>query len=406
MKYLSLNKPSSEKRVYQHEVKQNNLKRAFDLIRSGICTSRSELARVMQLSATAISSLTDELIRQNLVVETGPIHAETPGRRPMSLKLNESAKQIAVFSLYGQNVRYTLYNLALEILEDETFPYAGRISRGEERGEEYADLFAEILNEKSKFLDREILAAVCISFPGIYLTREHFFTARTALDTVIKESTLDHFTRAIGAPVFIANLSMCMAYAEKKLLDFQGEQADDLIFVNISRCVGSALIIDGNIYTGPDDTAGDIAHLRVGSAGRPCACGGKDCLHHYLNIDALLKDAQSACAAQQLPVPEDFPQMASQYGKNPAIDGVIRTAAQRLGDALAMMICISGIDRIVIGGPICELGHDFLEEVSLCLDERIYARRKSLHYAVTDIRADSIGIAQYLLDKTDVYLSE
>lgn len=406
MKYLSLNKPSSEKRVYQHEVKQNNLKRAFDLIRSGICTSRSELARVMQLSATAISSLTDELIRQNLVVETGPIHAETPGRRPMSLKLNESAKQIAVFSLYGQNVRYTLYNLALEILEDETFPYAGRISRGEERGEEYASLFTEILNKKSRRLDRESLAAVCVSFPGVYLTREHFFTARTALDTVIKKTTLDHFTRAIGAPVFIANLSMCMAYAEKKLLDFQGEQADDLIFVNISRCVGSALIIDGNIYTGPNDTAGDIAHLRVGTEGRPCACGGKDCLHHYLNTDALLQDAQAACAAQQLPAPEDFSQMAVQYGKNPAIDGVIRTAAQRLGHALAMMICISGINRIVIGGDIRELGPKFLDEISSELSARIYARDHALSYAETDAQADSIGIAHYLLDKADGILSE
>ena len=162
MKYLSLDKNSEQKVAYQHEIKQSNLKQAFDLIRSGACTSRSELAREMGLSATAVSSLTDELMQHGLVLESGVIHADTPGRRPISLKINESAKQIAVFSLDSAYMHFTLYNIGLNAIEEISLPYAGLISRGENRGEEYAAMFEDIILNKSRKIVREKLIAVCI----------------------------------------------------------------------------------------------------------------------------------------------------------------------------------------------------------------------------------------------------
>ena len=401
MKYLSLDKNINQKMAYQHEIKQSNLKQAFDLIRNGLCTSRSELAREMQLSATAVSSLTDELMQQGLVQESGPIHADTPGRRPISLKINEDAKQIAVFSLDCNYMHFTLYNLALHIIEEFSLPYADKVSRDENRGEEYAAMFEDVILNHSRYADRSRLIAVCISFPGIYLTHEHFFTARSSLDAVIKSDTLEKFTRNIGAPAFVANRSMCMAYAEKKLMENRGESADELIFINISDYVGSSVINNGSVYTGSNDTAGDIAHIRVGSEGRPCACGGEDCLHHYLNLRALLKDAQAACRAENLPCPDDFKSLALQYGSNPAIDRVIASAADRLADALATLIYISSNDRIVISGSVRDLGEKFLESVSARLNRWIYARHHSISYSHSGEDSDRRGIAEYLLDKTD-----
>lgn len=406
MKYLSLNKHTSEKKVYQHEIKQTNLKRAFDLIRNGVCTSRSELSREMQLSATAVSSLTDELIRQNLVLETGPIHAETPGRRPMSLKLNAGEKQIAVLSMGKTCIHFTLFDLALNVLEEENHPYGADFFKTPDRGEAYADLFIDILKRRSARVELDRLLATCVSFPGIYLSHEAFYTARAVLDTIIKPESLRRFTEEIGSPAFIANLSMCMAYAEKKLLDASGEQAENLLFVNISDCVGSAMIVNGNIYTGPNDTAGDIGHVRVGGDGWPCPCGGEDCLHHYLNLNALLQAAQEACAAEQLPAPENFASLAEQYGANPAVDRAISKAAQRLGFALSVMVSITGISRIVVGGGIRALDQKFLDEVSRHLCKRIYSRHHNISFAQTGDSADSLGIAQYLLDKTDEILTK
>ena len=405
MKYLSLNRQEDQKRGYQHEIKLSNLKHAFDLIRCGICTSRSELAREMKLSATAVSSLTDELLRQDLLIETGPIYAETPGRRPMSLKINEKARQIAVFSLSSGELRFSLFDLSFNVIEELTVPYLDKVGLSEDRGERYAALLEDIILNQSAHADRSRLIAVCVSFPGVYLTREQFFTARTSLDTVIKSDTLENFTRNIGAPAFVANRSMCMAYAEKNLRTARGEAADDMLFIHISDYVGSAIISGGDIYTGPNDTAGDIAHLRVDNQGRRCACGGSDCLHHYLNTSALLKDVQEACLAENLPSPRDFSELAAAYGENAAVDRVISLAAKRLAHALSVLIYITSADRIVISGSIRALGERFLQEISATLNKLIYASHHSLSFAETSDNADSLGIAQYLLDKTDEILA-
>ena len=401
MRYLSLNIEKDQKKVYQHEIKQSNLKLAFDLIRNGVCTSRSDLAREMKLSATAVSSLTDELIRQDLVVETGLIHADTPGRRPMNIKINESARQIAVFSLSFDESCFTLYDLAFNVIEDISFSHTDKVSRGECRGCEYIALFKDVLLNRSEKLDREKLLCICISFPGVCLTGDHFFTARTSLDEVVRPDMIEEFTRNIGAPVFIANRSMCMAYAEKKHMEEQGEAADNLIFVNISDYVGSALISGGNIFAGANDTAGDIGHIRAGSEGRPCACGGTDCLHHYLSLQVLLQDAQDACREDGQSCPADFDELAAQYGTNPSVDRVITSAAERFADALATLIYVSATDRIVVSGGISKLGEKFLQAVSNRLNRMVYARCHSITYAQTDDECGSRGIGQYLLDKTD-----
>lgn len=401
MRYLSLNINDEQKKVYQHEVKQSNLKQAFDLIRNGVCTSRSELARVMRLSATAVSSLTDELIRHNLVIEAGLIHADTPGRRPMNIKINEKAKQIAVFSLSCEQGVFSLYDLSFNLIEEISFFYTDKVSRSESRGNEYAALFEDVLLNRSEKLERDKLLCVCISVPGVFLNNDHFYTAQSSLDAAVRPEIIDAFTRGIGAPVFIANHSMCMAYTEKKHMEECGEDADNLLFVNISDYVGSAVISNGSIFAGANDTAGDIGHLRAGSEGRPCACGGTDCLHHYLSLQALLEDVQAACSEEGLPCPASFDELAAQYGSNPAVDRVIASAAVRLADALAMLIYISSTDRIVVSGGISKLGDNFLSAVSERLSRLVYARRHSISYAATDDECGSRGIAQYLLDKTD-----
>ena len=405
MKYLSLNRTDDQKKVYQREIRLANLKHAFDLVRNGKCTSRSELAREMRLSATAVSSLTDELIRMNLLRETGPLHAETPGRRPMSIRINEKEKQIAVLSLGKDRLRFTLFDLAFNTIEENEYSIPNNIFCSEERGEAYAALFEDVILKKSAHADRDKLIAVCVSFPGIYLSEEKFFTARSSLDAVIKSDTLEKFTARIGAPAFIANRTMCMAYAEMKLLASYGEPANDLLYVNISDHIGSAIISGGTIFSGLNDTAGDIAHIRAGAENRPCACGGVDCLHHYLNLQTLLKEVQEACAAENTAIPRDFDALAARYGTDPVIDGVINRAADRLTSALSTLMYISAIDRIVISGGIRALGEPFLKAISERLNRLVYARNHTISYSSTDDFADSLGIAQYLLDKTDEILA-
>ena len=72
MKYLALNAQNGQRVNYQQYIKEQNIKRVFDLVRCGRCASRAELVRTMRLSATTISALVEELQEAGLIIETGP----------------------------------------------------------------------------------------------------------------------------------------------------------------------------------------------------------------------------------------------------------------------------------------------------------------------------------------------
>lgn len=388
MKYISLNKNEDRKSTYQREVKLINLKRAFDLIRSGRCVTRAAIAKEMQLSATAVSSLTDELVYRRLIMQTGHVLTDAPGRRAQSLKINEAAKQIVVFSLGASGLRYTLYDLGLHILEYAFYAYEGNCS----------DQLADIFLHRAHCLKRDRLIAVCVSMPDSPNAWTSHFSADNFRD-MVQSKIPDNLSKRIDAPIFVAHRSTCLAYAEMKLLADRGEDARNLVFVHISDSVGSAMICDGELFTGANDTAGDIAHLRVGTDGLPCECGGEDCLCHYLNLPRLLSEVQSACETARLPIPRDFFELAAQYGAQPAINDVIDRAAHQLSSALATLIYVTSADRIVIGGGIRALGERFLNTVSENLNRLNYASSHSLSYSKTDDSADSLGAAHYLLDR-------
>ena len=62
MKYLPLDAVGTGRVGYQQQVKEANIKRIFDLVRSGKCKSRAELVRMMQLSATSVSLTSDAIV--------------------------------------------------------------------------------------------------------------------------------------------------------------------------------------------------------------------------------------------------------------------------------------------------------------------------------------------------------
>ena len=58
-----------------------------------------------------------------------------------------------------------------------------------------------------------------------------------------------------------------------------GRGVDNLVMISIGTGIGSAVILDGRLLTGPHFTAGNLGgHIVVRSGGRKCTCGGVGCL--------------------------------------------------------------------------------------------------------------------------------
>lgn len=403
MKYLPLETHPAAHIGYQQRVKEDNIKRVFDLVRSGKCKSRAEIVRVMQLSATSVSGLVEELAARGLIFETGPQQTSQPGRRPISLRFNSEARQIAVFSAVGKGVRYSLLDLDCRVRESLFVPIdASRLS-GQDIGSCYLAAFEDILENRAQQFNPGRAALVGISFCGHYIDGARALCQSTKQIVSIPESAIEAFQRHIGLPLCFANSTRCMAYAEKKRMDAENPdspETQDLLFVSVGNSIGGALIINGNLYSTPNGLNGEVGHISIDYDGRPCPCGSKGCLERYVNLNAILADAQAACREAGTDAPASIADLAARCLQVPAVDASLDRSAELLATGLYSLICGCGLRRIVLGGGIEALGQGFLDKLRRAIGRRtLLIDGLDLSYAQAGPDADCVGLAQYFLDK-------
>lgn len=403
MKYLSLEPQAEGRAGYQQRIKEENIKHVFDLIRAGKCESRAELVRTMHLSATTVSALVDELQDMGLILEVGPSLTSLPGRRPMKLRLNNSGHQLAIFSLSRRGVHFTLFDLGCCVLESFFVEHPAKASEKNDCGDDYAALFEDVLLRRSKCFDPKSVLVIGVSFPGIYLEDEKAFYVETAMHVSFSEVSMRTLSQRMNIPIFLANVSMCRAYAEKKYLDRfldPSDETKDLIFINICDGVGAGILSEGNILTGPYFTAGELGHISIDFHGKPCACGNRGCLENYVNQNAIFDAVTQECERIGEPIPQDFFALEGAYERSAATRKVLNDVAEKLAIGIYTMICSTGIRRIVVGGGIEILGNGFLEHLrSFASKHQHLTRHMCVNYARAGADGDSTGLAHYFLDK-------
>ncbi len=403
MKYLPLDTRGAGRAGYQQQVKEANIKRIFDLVRGGKCKSRAELVRMMNLSATSVSVLVEELAARGLISETGPAQTTQPGRRPISLRLNADEHQIAVFTLLREGVRYELLNLACKVIESRVFPLDAVTLDARDAGDAYAALIEDVLAKRARKFSKKKALVVGVNYPGLYVPDEGLFQNLSALGIAFSEGSMRRMRDRLGLPVYLFNATKSLAYAEKKCLDAanpEGPETLDMVFVQLNERISCALVAAGRIYSGPFNTSGELGHFTLVYDGKPCFCGNRGCVERYVNQDAILEDARAAAEAAGIEAPETLEELGRRFPSEPALREAVKRSARMLAAGLYSILCSSGMRRIALGGGIEVLGEPFLREIYRDLLTRsVLIRRLDLSYAQAGPDAESVGLAQYFLDK-------
>ena len=421
MYYLSGPGNGAEKLTNQQLIKEENIKCLFNLLNRNRSMARADMVRVTGLSPTTVSALVDDLVRENLVVETGYARTMQTGRKPINLRINASGRQIPVFSFSRWGVRYTLYNLQMEVLETLFVSHnADRYGGFEENaddpnpdaGGDYAAIIRDVLLGHSRFYRPEIALVIGICFPGIYLPEKRAFSL-SAMHVSLSHDTLAALERDLSVPLFFGNSSQSLAYAEKKRLDLEGEETQDLIYVNVCEGVGAGILSGGEIFTGKDNFAGEIGHVSINYNGRPCSCGGRGCLEQYVNVDAVIERIAQIAAFRPV---ETLTQLQAEHPGKPTLEMIgaaydagereivdaINNVAAQLFAGIYSVVCVTGIRKVIIGGGIEALGNGFLQRL------RFLAKRTNGNLLMHGLTFDygrvmaencGIGVAEYFIDK-------
>ncbi len=175
----------------------------------------------------------------------------------------------------------------------------------------------------------------------------------------------DRLAHALGLPATLDNDANCAIFGEWWRGAARGVR--HVVGLTIGTGIGGGIVLDGEVYRGASDIAGEIGHMTIDLNGRRCKCGNYGCLEAYASgpaIAARAVEGIEAGADSSLPqyVNGDLRQITAQLVYEGANDGddyafeVVRDTARFLGVGVANIINIFNPQVVVICGGVTLAG--------------------------------------------------
>jgi glucokinase len=230
------------------------------------------------------------------------------------------------------------------------------------------------------------IAAVCVGLPGLINRQMNRVVVSSALPTLLEEDLHATLIEATGLRVALENDANAAAYAEYKL--GAGRESRNMFYVTLGVGVGGAIILDGKLWTGANGFAGEFGHIVIDPEGIEL-----ESMASAVNIVRRIKyrlERDSTSSLSRLAMNPSFTVTdivnAAQEGDDFAMMMLERTG-RFIGMAIASVINLLNLEKIVIGGSIMEAGDLILNPL------KEEARRLSFEpcYEATDIITAELG---------------
>jgi glucokinase len=199
----------------------------------------------------------------------------------------------------------------------------------------------------------------------------------------------DEVSQRVGIPAALDNDANCATFGEWWLGAARG--AKHVVGLTIGTGIGGGLILDGKLFHGASDVAGEIGHTTIDSTGRRCKCGNYGCIEAYASGPAIADRAREALSGGERSV---LPELvngkletitaqtvyeAASLGDDVAKQ-VVRETAQFLGAGIANLLNIFNPEVVVIAGGVTQAGDALFEPL------RAEVRRRAFRPAVEACR--------------------
>jgi len=189
----------------------------------------------------------------------------------------------------------------------------------------------------------------------------HFFPNIPGWKNVPLKKILE---KNLKLPVFIDNDAKAMSLAEYEIGSARGSKS--AVCITLGTGVGGGIIIDGDIYRGKNNAAGEIGHLPINLEGPKCNCGGKACLEAYIGNKRI---SQRVKKIFKRDIALDELSRMAVKGSKPALK-IWREVGEYLGVALTAVVNLLNPDCIVIGGGVSGAGNILFKRVKEVVLER------------------------------------
>jgi predicted NBD/HSP70 family sugar kinase len=327
--------------------------------------SRSDLVDKTGYSAFLISKLCERLLRSGYISETGSGDS-TGGRRPTLLSISPGLGRVIGIHLGTVNVRIALTDITGTLIKSIKAP--SKASSGPEIAIPHLIELSETLLREAGVPQSE-LRGIGVGISGVLdrQTGTTLFWPKVPqwANVPVKKLLESHFHTRVE----LEDTPRTMAFAERRIGRAQGVR--EFIYLMIGAGTGSALFLNGQLYTGSSGFAGEFGHITIDENGPFCSCGNRGCLETLISASTLIRKAQYGLT-QGLSI--DLWRLSGGDPERVSVETIAQAArandrfsmrllteaGAHLGAAMIGLINLLNPELIVIGGGLASAAGDLL----------------------------------------------
>lgn len=211
--------------------------------------------------------------------------------------------------------------------------------------------------------------AVGIGIPGFVDGAAGVITFIPNIPALQNYSLTRNLSRSLKLPVFADNDANNAARGEFLFGSAKGVR--DFVFITIGTGIGGGLFLNGDLYDGPRNYAGEVGHMTIVPGGRACGCGREGCWETYGSATAMIRSAKAA-------IEKGVPTSLARYYPDRLSAKTIAQEARRrdfvaaqafdealryTGIALANLIHVLNPGVCIIGGGVSGAGKFLLDKI-------------------------------------------
>ena len=342
----------------------------FRTIRDAGTISRADLARSSGLNPATVTHIVRELLHQELVEEAGYAKS-SGGRRSELLRIRPQQGYIIAISLGRRSIDGMLTDLEMREVTQRRITSKSLANPAD--GSTLPALLAMIQGLiTDSGIERQRLVGIGICAPGplnarrgLILTPPNFPGWNlTPLKEIVEAET--------GLPTLVDNDANAAALAERW---FGGARnIDNFVYVLGESGVGCGIVINGDIFRGAHDVAGEVGHTTIDLNGLPCDCGNTGCLELYASPAAaeqkVVRAIASGTKTRVLDLANGNPDQvtyelivqAAQEGDALACN-TLRAVSAALGAGVVNLVNTFDPEAFVVGGRLALAGDLLLDRL-------------------------------------------
>ncbi|TGA95778.1 ROK family protein [Streptomyces palmae] len=322
--------------------------------------SRQDIAAATGLSFATVANLVAELLEVEVLVEAG--HEESGGGRPRArLAVNAERGVLLGIDVAETGIQAQLFDLSLTVLRSVELPLPGAKVAPADVVETIVTGVRELLASTGTPSSRVLGAGV--SVPGL-VEREGGVSVYSPYWSWRDVPLRALLAERLDTPLYLDNPLKASTVAE--MWFGAGRDVDDLVVVTLRAGVGAGVAVDGALYRGATNSAGEWGHSCLVLGGRECRCGKEGCVEAYVSTSGVARTVRELSPDSPLLRDPDESAVveavarAQSQGDPVAVETITRTA-HYLGTALADLFNLLNPQTLVVGGWLADrLGEPLL----------------------------------------------